>query len=218
MPFDVQYGKLQTAFRRAPAAVGARMRRALVQSGSEFVRSVQLERFTGYTPGRSQLLKRRTGNLRRSVGQQVTGAALNDLRLRVFSAGTSYAALQEAGGTVTPKRSRYLTIPTDANLTAGGDTRFPSAREFIATHKGETFFLRRGTSLLLMWNKPTAAARRGGRVRGREKPVAMFRLVRRVTVPPRFGFAKTWDGLESARSERLKGAARDALAEVFGRG
>lgn len=216
MGFQIRTAELRKAFQRAPEAISKRMRKGLVDSGNEFVRAVQTERFTGYSPGRSEMLKRRTGFLRRSVGQQVTGSTLSDLSLRVFTAGANYAALQEFGGTVKPKRSRFLTIPTKANLTAGGDARYPSARDFINSHKGQTFFLRRGTSLLLMWNKPSAAARKSGGVRGKDKPVAMFRLVRSVAIPPRFGFGSTWEKLATSRRDRLQGAASAAVREVFG--
>ena len=76
-------------------------------------------------------LRSRTGQLVRSIRGEVTEAGdLLELRL---SAGRDrqlrYAAMQEYGGTIRPKRARWLTIPVGAALTPAGVPRYASARE-----------------------------------------------------------------------------------------
>ena len=85
----------------------------------------------------------RSGALRRSIEQEVSGSTLNDLFASIYSAkgsGTDeviYAPIHEFGGTIRPidkylwvKGGPYLNIPTEANKTAAGVTRY-KARELF---------------------------------------------------------------------------------------
>ena len=66
----------------------------------------------------------RTGNLRRDWNTSVQmGAAESHLVIHSTGAADKYAGLQEFGGTITPKRSKYLWIPAKANLTPAGVAR-----------------------------------------------------------------------------------------------
>lgn len=171
-----------------------------------------------FSAGGESNLHNRTGFLRNSVGFQVIDGA-NALSLRASSRGVIYARIQEMGGVIRPVNARFLTIPMPANRTAGGDIRYKSARAFIATHPGETFFLRTPDGeLLLMWRKPTQAARRSiGAKRG--EAVALWRLVTKVEIPgpaapnkrraSRFGFFDSWHNLAP---KRRAGLARVAAA------
>lgn len=71
-------------------------------------------------------LKVRTGKLRQSISSGVRVS--RDVPEAFVRAATPYAGIQELGGVVRPKRSRYLTIPLDPVLTAAGVTR-QSARQ-----------------------------------------------------------------------------------------
>jgi hypothetical protein len=88
-------------------------------------------------------LKVRTGNLRRSIGQEVKGSTLKDLQASIYSAQGSggsqvvYAPIQEFGGTVKAKDKYkwvkggpYLNIPTINNLTAAGVMRMTAWEVF----------------------------------------------------------------------------------------
>jgi len=88
-------------------------------------------------------LTTRTGNLRRSIGQQVEGTTLKNLNASIYSAqGTGakeviYAPIQEFGGTVKAidkykwvKGGPYLNIPSDNNKTAAGVMRMTAHQVF----------------------------------------------------------------------------------------
>jgi hypothetical protein len=92
-----------------------------------------------------QLLKVRTGTLRRSIeqrsrarGKKITGTIGSRL---------PYAKIQEEGGTVRPKKGQYLTIPTQFAKTAAGVVR-GGARSFA-----NTFIQRSKRGNLLIFQK-----------------------------------------------------------------
>lgn len=164
-----------------------------------------------------------TGRLRDSVTYSMSpGSSLADLRLRGVSEGVIYARIQEFGGVIKPVNARFLTIPLEGNKTAGGETRYPSARQFIDAHPGETYFVRLPEGdLLLVWKKPTIAARtrfastpfeRNSKV-AEGVGVAMWKLVRQVEIPgplaptkkrpSRFGFFDSWHDLAQDRRAGL---------------
>ena len=88
-------------------------------------------------------LKVRTGALRRSIGQEVTGTSIMDLQASIYSAAyvgsqeLKYAKIHEYGGTINAidKYVRvpggpYLNIPTSDNKTAAGVTRLQAREVF----------------------------------------------------------------------------------------
>jgi hypothetical protein len=129
----------------------------------------------------------RSGMLRRSIAGTVrgTGEAL-ELRLsaggRTGGGNVEYAALQEYGGTVRPKK-KWLTIPTDQAKTRGGDTR-GSARMFP-----DLFFVPiRGDLAALAKRQP--GAKRGGKLD------VYFWLKKQVTVPATGFMRRAWTTVE----------------------
>lgn len=77
-------------------------------------------------------LRVRTGRLRQSFNKFLTRKPRGGVVLALFSAGTSYANLQEYGGLIRPKPPRkFLTIPIEDNLTRAGVPKYASAREFM---------------------------------------------------------------------------------------
>lgn len=113
-------------------------------------------------------LTRRTGQLARGwvLPQMATGFGSVTM---TFVNETKYARIQEEGGTITPKRSKFLAIPLDAAKTAAGVARIsprdlPDRQTFVA--KGIIFFKSSK-------NDP--------------KPTPMFALKKSVTLPPRMG-------------------------------
>lgn len=76
----------------------------------------------------------RSGMLRASIGSRVD-VAKGEMTATIGSgarqgARMKYANIQETGGTVTPKRRQYLTVPLDAAKTASGVARF-TARDVM---------------------------------------------------------------------------------------
>jgi hypothetical protein len=186
---------------RLPAAVFKRTRGALEKSGQEFDREMQKRNRRG--GGGTQ---RRTGRLARSIGYKVTGDSLDDLQVQLFSSGVSYARLQEFGGTVRPRAPRkFLTVPMPDNLTGAGVPRYPSAADLRATQPGKTFVFRKDGKLYIGYQPSPKAKLR-----------VLWKLVRSVTVPARFGFHETWKALEPSRTARNEKALEAAIADAVG--
>lgn len=90
-------------------------------------------------------LATRTGSLKRSIcgTSKVTGDGV-EIHLRAGGEGKDlrYAALQEYGGTVVPKNSKFLAIPVGPAKTASGDSRYASPRDvpglaLVQSRKGQ---------------------------------------------------------------------------------
>jgi hypothetical protein len=204
--------RIEQGFRKMPEKMHAQFGKAFVDWGEQW-RGTMLERFRGGEGA----LHTRSGDLKRSLGAKVSGAGSADLKLRLVSGGIPYARLQEYGGIVRPVRAKFLAIPLDANKTASGQARYPSPRQFIASHPGETFFLRSGSTLLLMWKSPSrAAARSSGTGKG---AVPLWLFVKQVELPgpkaptkqsaSRLGFFDTWKGMARDRRVTLQKIARE---------
>lgn len=79
-----------------------------------------------------QLLKRRTGNLAQSiVGFSEDVAGVPAIRVGVLRGpALAYAAAQELGATIRPKRAKALAIPTDEAKTPAGVDRYGGPRNY----------------------------------------------------------------------------------------
>lgn len=75
--------------------------------------------------------KVRTDRLRSSIQGRV-----KDLTISLRAGGTAvrYARIQEYGGTVRPRRSRFLAVPLDAAKTGAGVSRYASPRDVPDTY------------------------------------------------------------------------------------
>lgn len=209
--------RLEARVRSEPKAVHKEMRPAFEKWGSNWQKGVQARLEGGD-------LKSRTGALKRSIQQRVTGGSLDELTLRMESAGNlAYARAQEFGGVIRPKTSKYLTIPTSFNKKASGAADFTSARALISAHPNDTFFRRTDKGrLFLFWNDPTkkevvsrtrkfSDLRAGSVAKGAAVP--MFQLVKSVDLPgprsvknrraSRLGFYDTWNAQKTARNADL---------------
>lgn len=85
----------------------------------------------------SNSLQTRTGNLQRSIKTTTRGDDIASLRASIYT-NSIYAPIHEEGGTIKAKRAfrgleggPYLAIPSDANKTKAGVTRF-SPRDAFA--------------------------------------------------------------------------------------
>jgi hypothetical protein len=119
----------------------------------------------------THFLARRTGRLAGSI----RGVVRDDLSASV-SAGlhgspVAYARVQERGGTIRPRRGRYLAVPAGPARTAAGVSRYASPRDV----PGLRFVPWRGSGMLV---KETG--------KGKNKSIEpWFFLVRSVTLKPR---------------------------------
>lgn len=93
-------------------------------------------------------LSKRSGRLVESIRKsvKVTGNTLDDLEGQI--GGTFYARIHEKGGTITPKKAKFLAIPLPAALKSNGEPIYASPREwkntFVITSKaGNKLIVRR---------------------------------------------------------------------------
>ena len=98
-------------------------------------------------PNPHTMLHTRTGALKNSLHHKVEGTKLSSLKLRLWS-DSPYAAMQEHGGVVRPRRGKYLAIPADDNLTPAGAPRYRSPRDpalsqgrFVELPSGQLWFV-----------------------------------------------------------------------------
>lgn len=132
-----------------------------------------------------RILHRRTGHLAQSIQSSVYqengvvtarigSGALNKERM-------PYAEIHEDGGTITPKRVKYLTIPLAAALTASGAPRKASARDWANTFVGKS----KGGALIIFQKV------------GKKSIIPLYVLKRSVTIPARHYMSET---LESSKN------------------
>ena len=196
---DRSFAHVKRVFAKAPTSTLKRMTRALNDDGREWEGDMIERMRSGVTSGGG--LRVRSGALRRSLGYRVTSrtqGGTGGIGLRVFSAGVTYAPIQELGGVITPKRAKWLTIPLPPNMTPAGVTRL-TAREVI--NKGG-FFATSKKGNLLIFNRAGEP---------------QFVLKKKVRIPKgRLGFVKTWDRNEPSRFNRHRRALRLAIKDARG--
>lgn len=153
-----------------------------------------------------QRMTARSGHLFRSIqaGAEVRGGSpVLFLRAGGGTNEVRYAGIQEYGGVVTPRRGKFLAIPTD--LVPGGRTPQPP-RDFPFLRFVP---IRGGAAGLLVKDLPG----RGKRGTGARSEV-WYRLVRSVTIREK-RFLR--DGFDSARVDVRERLARRVAALVGGR-
>ena len=110
------------------------------------------------------------GNISYNATRPEAVRVINDEVIGEVKNSTPYANIHEHGGTITPKRAKYLTIPLSGNLTERGVMRVPPksvVNAFFATSK-------KG-NLIMFGESPLA----GGEI------VPMFVLKDKVVIPAR---------------------------------
>jgi hypothetical protein len=139
-------------------------------------------------------LSRRSGKALQSIQDsvKVTGNTFDDVQGQI--GGIFYLKIQEYGGTITPKKSQYLTVPLQAALDGAGIPLRASARDW-----DKTFVIKSKSGNLLI-------CRREGR-----QIVPLYVLVRQVTIPPRLGMR---NALETGRKYFVDTAVAAMLKEM----
>lgn len=179
------------------ASIPGVIRRSLVEVGND---SVKLLKTVYLTNG---LLNVRSGLLRGSVGMEVVPGS-DGPSLVVFagrSAQVKYARIHEVGGTITPKRGKFLAIPVGPARTAAGVARFSSPRQVPDLHYVQS---RKGQPMLVKL-KGKGRGKRAGAIE------VWYILRRQVTIKPKHYMAATE---VSARSD-FPGVLAANLARVL---
>lgn len=144
-----------------------------------------------------QALKRRTGNLARSLDGWMAAPLEGVVGVRSEAATAKYAwLLGDERKTIRPVRAKFLTIPIGENLTSSGVARFSSPRQmpegfFVRSKKGLFFGYKRGK-------------------RGKFRP--MFSLVKTVTIT---GSNALYDGV-LASVDRISGSIDAEISKQTG--
>lgn len=206
MSVDALTRELAKASDLARAEGAKLLTRQVVDHRREVVRG-----FRGYdgTPG--DKLQNRSGALRRSIDNEFATPA--SLRAATFSRGVPYAAIQETGGTVKPRRGKYLTVPMRGALTNAGVVR-KAARPVRGSSGWETAGLVPGAA-----DRRTFILDRGRGpriyVRGSDgRLLPLWTLKKQVRIEGRLGFMDAWDNLEERRRRQF----RQFLGRLFGGG
>lgn len=203
MTFEITGAReIQIAYRDAPALIHSTAQRVMQRLVGRLHSYLVIRKLSG-SP-----LKARTSNLVRAVfsrvelsGQDLVG------RVGIDQAKAIYGRIHELGGTITPKSSKFLTIPVGRALTPKGAARF-DAREFIAgTRGGGTFHGFTGSFV----NKNRTAIL-GVRPSGTVE--AVFLLRDRVTIPKRRPLGETLDENRDAIVRALETGVVDAVTSI----
>lgn len=150
-------------------------------------------------------LRRRSGQLARSIKTRMEGSRLSNLRGVVYTdpSVAPYAGVQETGATIRAKDAYatlpggpYLAIPSDQNKTPSGVTRETPR----SVHQAGGFVA-----------PITAPKARYAVFRSDMTP--MFWLVRKVTIPPRLGMRETTEGEIPTLLSDLAGMLEDNLRD-----
>lgn len=149
----------------------------------------------GQTPG---TLSRRSGGLLKTLSPSritIKGDASSDIEVSFKLSGK--AAVHEKGATITPTRSKYLTIPLASALDSRGVPLRPSARDWQNTF---VFKSKKGNLLIGM--------KQGGNL------VPLYVLKRSVTIPPRLSFKEAF----TSGKDFLADAIAQEVMKEFRRG
>lgn len=175
------------------AAIPAAARQALTVVGGNAVRYLKEHELTGGSLGV------RSGRLRNSVGLEM-GQDAAGLTVRVFAGrgeGVNYAGIHEHGGTITPKRGRFLAIPVGPARTPSGVARGGWESPRTAPVKLRFVPIRGGSMGRLVIDRKTSTE-------------TAYLLVRSVRIKPKHFMARTQalalSAMPAAFSDRVKAA------------
>lgn len=184
--------QFRAAMEKAPVAVFQAVSQSLISSARTFVQGTFVRNRLSGRPG----LQTGGGDLRRSFNLAHTGNDLRSFRLVEFTTSPS-AVLHEKGGVVRPRKSKYLAIPLGEAKTAAG-----VARASVRSYKDTFVRPSPRRSALVVYQ------RRGSR------SVALFLLLRSVTIPARLGFEAEWRTDQPGRMDRVGDVVHRVLANM----
>lgn len=205
--------EFDAALKRAGPAIVAEMFLSLLRYCREFA--------MGTVPRlvRTNLHNRRGGSgLAGSFRADPVQAGINNEPAVSIYTHSPYARVQEYGATITPKRTKYLTIPLGAAKTAAGVTR-GSARNWPGTTLGRG---RKGLTIFAQ-GAQVMRARRADGSRGRvntseyvtttsyRRGAPIFLLRKSVRIPGRLGLFAAWEREAPKRDALLAKAVRRGL-------
>jgi len=164
-------GAVIKSFRLLPDAVHRANKRAMRMSIRAIARHIAKSKFAR-PGGEGSPLHARTGQLARDIILSTEEAnavqEVGDTIIGIIGSNLPYARIHEFGGTIQPKKAKWLTIPTQFNLTERGIMRIPPRQV-----KG-AFFVKVENNLIMFGESPVESG-----------IVPMFVLKKRVDIPKR---------------------------------
>ena len=142
--------RIQRYFRQRPEAIKREAAVGMQKVVNRVRRHIAISKLSGSGP---QSLNVRSGALRRSLDDRVeTGKGGMPVGAVGFEKGPAsrYARIQEFGGVIRPRRSKYLAVPLDAARFPSGVPRYPDGPrslgdlDFIPRSSGRHLLARRG--------------------------------------------------------------------------
>lgn len=188
---EVFRGDFDQAVRKIPKTLQIQLGRLLHNVAQQMVQKHSTS-YSGIKEG-GAALKRRSGKALRSIMQSVSSEAGSTIEsVHGSIGGIGYLSIHEYGGTVTAKRAKYLTIPTEHALDSKGNPLKPRARDWK-----DTFIARSKAGNLIIFQNQGAG----------KKPIPLYVLKRSVQIKPRLGMRKA---LERGSDKMI----RDIMREV----
>jgi len=171
-----------------------------------------IKRMVGFTPGRkssSSPIQSRTAKLAATITGRRFGTKADEMGAFIMAGSSTvpYAAVQEfgtrgAGGTlpdIQPKTKKYLTIPLPNILTPGGDVK----GDYRLTQRGGKHMTAGGVPTFI--NDGVIMIEQGG------KPVPIYALKKRASIPPRLRMGKTIEEQDEFIENRIVEALEKAM-------
>lgn len=206
---EIHAERLEKALRAAPLEMRKELASVMLRAGVLHENIIKRRQFSGYRgESYANRLQRRSGALANAYRLSRPTASRLEMTAGIRSGirGSEYARIQEFGGTVRPKRGKFLTVPLPRALTPSGVLsgryKIRKSGTGYTTDAGPTFIFKGKSGKLLV----------GIKTGKRDTPTAFYVLKRSVTIKPRFGFFRSWDAIEKARIPRwLDQAAERAM-------
>lgn len=191
LTYTIDARKVEGLIEAFPETLGKGMRRAFDTTGQVYEDNMKREHFTGagkdsfINPFKDKL-RTRTGKLKQGIQYRLRGKTISQLGLSMISRGPS-VFLHEFGGTIKPKRAKYLTIPTREAMTRGGAVK----GGFRLTQRGGEHMTADGDPTFIIGDlgaKGTA----GIYVDKGDNLIRIYTLKKQVEIPARLGFFREW--------------------------
>lgn len=192
-------GGIAVNLAKAPQVTGVLLQRWMTDVVMHMVGAVQKNIGTG------GLIGRRTGNLARAIRFEVTPDPLTGT-VWPDPDKVPYGSIQEEGGTVIPKHSRFLAIPLEAMLTGNGVAR-GTARQ-VKDNPGAFGFASTFIHGGVIFGKVLGAAK--------ASVIPLFALKSSVVIPATHYLSTTLTQETSWIADRLEALTRDVVQVSFG--
>ena len=191
LELQLDIGGFKKAIEKVPGELYNQSKSAMNRIGDYYIRKLTVEHLSGHG---SNSLARRSSALSRSFNKYTDGSTIDDLALTIYT-DSKYARIHEFGGTIRPRKGKYLAIPLDAAKTGAGVSRMSSPRNVAGLNYG-------------------GRSKAGNIILRDESGTPMFVLVRQVEIPPRLSMFKTWAEITPVIEGMLNSAIDKALSNA----